>query len=95
MSDISRRGLLRGAAGLSVAGGAIAASGVSVAEAAPTSVRARTVDVVVVGAGLAGHGIRPARRDADRADPLVRHRDGDLLARLHGRRCAFGATRRG
>jgi monoamine oxidase len=53
MSDISRRGLLRGAAGLSVAGGVIAAGG-SAADAVPRSKGVREVDVVVVGAGLAG-----------------------------------------
>ena len=56
MSDISRRGLLRGAAGLSVAGATIAAAGRPAVAAPATSARAanRDVDVVVVGAGLAG-----------------------------------------
>jgi monoamine oxidase len=55
MSDISRRGLLRGAAGLSAAGAAIGAvGGITVAEAAPAKRATRDVDVVVVGAGLAG-----------------------------------------
>jgi monoamine oxidase len=57
MSDISRRGLLRAAAGLSVAGGVVGAVGgiaVTGADAAPEKRRIRDVDVVVVGAGLAG-----------------------------------------
>jgi monoamine oxidase len=54
MSDISRRGLLRGAAGLSVAGGVILGTGEGAAGAAPRSSGVREVDVVVVGAGLAG-----------------------------------------
>lgn len=57
MSDISRRGLLRGAAGLSVVGTAIGAVGglaVTDADAQPGKQRTRDVDVVVVGAGLAG-----------------------------------------
>jgi monoamine oxidase len=63
MSDISRRGLLRGAAGLSVVGGivgGVGSGGVGSAEAAgqtapsPGRARTRDVDVVVVGAGLAG-----------------------------------------
>jgi len=63
MSDISRRGLLRGAAGLSVAGGIVGvaggAGGVPAEAEAVTAGRATTgrhhdVDVVVVGAGLAG-----------------------------------------
>jgi monoamine oxidase len=57
MSDISRRGLLRGAAGLSVAGGvagAIAGASPDLAEAAPARHRRHDVDVVVVGAGLSG-----------------------------------------
>jgi monoamine oxidase len=54
MSDISRRGLLQGAAGLTVAGGAIAATGSSAANAAPGAKPTRDVDVVVIGAGLAG-----------------------------------------
>jgi monoamine oxidase len=56
-SGISRRGLLQGAAGLSVAGGAIAAAD---ANAGTLGVRRRQADVGVVGAGLAG--LRAARR---------------------------------
>jgi monoamine oxidase len=51
MTGISRRGLLRGGAVLSVAGGVTAALP---AAAAPLARRQRDVDVVVVGAGLAG-----------------------------------------
>jgi monoamine oxidase len=57
MSDISRRGLLRGAAGLSVAGsvaGAVGGVVIPDAGASPARKRAHHVDVVVVGAGLAG-----------------------------------------
>jgi monoamine oxidase len=54
MSDISRRGLLRAAAGLSVAGGVVAATSTTPAAAATRATRRREVDVVVVGAGLAG-----------------------------------------
>jgi monoamine oxidase len=61
MSDITRRGLLRGAAGISVAGGVVGAvggvGGVSLpaAQATPgAKKKTREVDVVVVGAGLAG-----------------------------------------
>jgi monoamine oxidase len=54
MSDISRRGLLRGAAGLSVAGGIVGSGAASAAQAGPAKHRHRQVDVVVVGAGLAG-----------------------------------------
>jgi monoamine oxidase len=62
MSDISRRGLLRGAAGLSVVGGvagAVGAVSAAPADAATgkqgaTAPSHRDVDVVVVGAGLAG-----------------------------------------
>jgi monoamine oxidase len=58
MSDISRRGLLRGAAGLSVAGGVVGAvGGVTTpgVEASPARRHpSHNVDVVVVGAGLAG-----------------------------------------
>jgi monoamine oxidase len=53
MSDISRRGLLQGAAGLSIASGVIGAAG-DRAVAAPVKRRHHDVDVVVVGAGLAG-----------------------------------------
>ncbi|MBV9487610.1 MAG: FAD-dependent oxidoreductase [Frankiaceae bacterium] len=53
MSDISRRGLLQGAAGLSLAGGAL---GAAAAPAGASQLRrhGHDVDVVVVGAGLAG-----------------------------------------
>jgi monoamine oxidase len=57
MSEISRRGLLRGAAGLSVAAGAVSALPDPAAAAArPDAIgrRHHDVDVVVVGAGLAG-----------------------------------------
>jgi monoamine oxidase len=54
MTDISRRGLLRGAAGLSVAGGVILGSGERQALASPRASGVREVDVAVVGAGLAG-----------------------------------------
>jgi monoamine oxidase len=61
MSEISRRGLLRGAAGLSVAGAAVGAvtgvvGGVANAESGVgrATTQLRDVDVVVVGAGLAG-----------------------------------------
>jgi monoamine oxidase len=51
---VSRRGLLQGAAGLSVAGGVLAAGSAAPAMAAPSRRRTRHVDVAVVGAGLAG-----------------------------------------
>jgi monoamine oxidase len=63
MTDISRRGLLTGAAALSVAGGALGAVGgvaLAPAQAAATATgtaaktKTRDVDVVIVGAGLAG-----------------------------------------
>jgi monoamine oxidase len=55
MSEVSRRGLLQGAAGLSVVGGVGVAIGeVAPAGAAPSRRRGHDVDVVVVGAGLAG-----------------------------------------
>jgi monoamine oxidase len=54
MTDISRRGLLRGAAGASVAGGLAATVAPTAAAASPAKRRRHDVDVVVVGAGLAG-----------------------------------------
>jgi monoamine oxidase len=52
MSDLSRRGLLAGAAGISVAGAV--AGAVDPADAATLKRKHHDVDVVVVGAGLAG-----------------------------------------
>ncbi len=40
------------------------------------------------------HRVRAGARRAGRAHPLGRHRDGDLLARLHGRRGALGRAGR-
>src|SRR5581483_4640681 len=52
MSDLSRRGLLAGAAGLSVAGAVVGTA--DSAESATLKRKHHDVDVVVVGAGLAG-----------------------------------------